>query len=32
LDDRAVAGLRRYYELAHTHGLVEATRDVKFFE
>jgi predicted solute-binding protein len=31
LDDRAVAGLKRYYALAHKHGLVESAREVEFF-
>jgi chorismate dehydratase len=31
LDDRAVAGLKRYFTLAHKHGLVEANHDVTFY-
>jgi chorismate dehydratase len=31
LDDRAVAGLRLYYELAERHGVVEAVRAPAFF-
>jgi chorismate dehydratase len=31
LGDRAVAGLQRYYALAHKHGLVDSVRDVTFF-
>ena len=31
LDDRAAAGLRRYYALAEEHGVVEATRAPVFF-
>jgi chorismate dehydratase len=31
LDDRAVAGLKRYYALAHKHGLVDTVGDVTFF-
>jgi chorismate dehydratase len=31
LDERAAAGLRRYYELAERHGVVEAARAPAFF-
>jgi chorismate dehydratase len=31
LDDRAAAGLRRYYELAEKHGVVESRREAVFF-
>jgi chorismate dehydratase len=31
LDDRAVDGLRRYYELAERHGVVEAAQAPSFF-
>jgi chorismate dehydratase len=31
LDERAAAGLRRYYELAERHGIVEAARAPAFF-
>jgi chorismate dehydratase len=31
LDDRAAAGLRRYYELAAKHGVVEAARAAVFY-
>ena len=31
LGEREQAGLRRYYELAREHGLVEAMRPIAFF-
>jgi len=31
LDGRAIAGLKRYYWLAHKYRLVDAVRDVQFF-
>jgi chorismate dehydratase len=31
LDERAAAGLRRYYELAEQHGIVEAARAPEFY-
>ena len=31
MDDREIAGLRKYYELAARHGLIEATRTPSFY-
>ena len=32
LGDREIAGVRRYYELAARHGLIEPPREPLFFE
>lgn len=32
LGEREIAGVRRYYELAARHGLIETPRDPRFFE
>ena len=32
MGDREIAGIRRYYELAARHGLIDAAREPQFYE